>query len=479
MIYAFINVAFAVFLGWLTLFVDSKTGNEGKNPVISLNIFLALACGAMALTVFSSLGAPQRLINFFAYATYILFGIYSVNFCVYYIFYPAVEKNVFANLLSMAGTIWCIWAVLFHYTGSTIINFIGLRMESMSLFRSDLAILFPYNWHQFYCSIIFFMLPFFSVLIMLMRSENREGRLDHQKSVLNAFALLVAWGSLWLVNLASNRVAMFSTLLLVPYVLAQWIMVRSTLVDFLYDAFSMLGFAVKTTICYVIPSVIIGVGFAYLWSRGIHHGISFYIKLILLIVVIIMASYQLMKVFHKRSGFRSMRYASLFENDLSQFDFSDDPENIVRNMQQIFTKNIGMSFMRILVENGNEELESVYDLPEERKLSVSTKEKMFDSLLNQNRRIVFKSLLDTGYFFNDIRLDIARFFAQTNSEAFIILNEGRHILGVIILGQKAGENVYTNYDYDVFSKLYSIICSDIRISRFTVPTIDSLPMFFM
>ena len=70
-----------------------------------------------------------------------------------------------------------------------------------------------------------------------------------------------------------------------------------------------------------------------------------------------------------------MQYATLFEEDLSKFDFSDDPENIVRNMQQIFTKNIGMSFMRILVDNGSEEIQSVYDLQGEKRLTISQKEK--------------------------------------------------------------------------------------------------------
>ncbi|WP_407427636.1 PP2C family protein-serine/threonine phosphatase, partial [Treponema sp.] len=169
----------------------------------------------------------------------------------------------------------------------------------------------------------------------------------------------------------------------------------------------------------------------------------------------IISSYQLIKFFDKRSGFRTQSYAASFEEALSQFDFSDDPENIVRNMQEIFRKNIGMSFMRILVENGNEELESAYDLPEEEKILISSRGKMFDSLLNQNSRIILKSFLETGYAYSSVRSETAKFFADTKSDAFIILNEGRHILGVILLGHKAGGNVYNNYDYQVFSKLYS------------------------
>ena len=455
MIYALINIAFALFMTWLAIFVDAKTGNEGKSPVISLNVFLALSCGLMGLTIFASIGAPERLTTFFANLTYIMFGVYSVYYAVYNIFYPEIERSFVAQVLGIAGSVWCIWAVFFHFTGVVVTNFVGIRIESMSLFMGDLSVAFPYNWFQLYSLLVFFVIPFFSVIIMLLRAENREGRLDHQKSIMNAASLLFAWATLGLIYLATNRVAMFSTLFLVPYVLAQWIVVRATIVDILYDMYSSIGFVLKGLVCYAFPALIIGFGFAVLWSRSQAHSASFFITLIVLIVAVVAASYQIMKVFNRRSGFRSLRYATLFEEDLSQFDFSDDPENIVRNMQNIFTKNIGMSFMRILIENGSEELESVYDLPEEKHLVISTKGKMFDSLLNQNRRIIFKSALEVSYAYAGSGEDIGGFFAETDADAFIILNEGRHILGVIILGQKAGGNVYNSYDREVFTKLYS------------------------
>ena len=425
MIYACINIAFALFLTWLAIFVDAKTGNEGKNPAISLNVFLALACASMGLTVLASVGAPERLSIFFVQLTYILFGIYSVNLSVYYVFYPALEKKFIAQILSLAGSVWCVWAVFFHFTGVVITNFVGIRVESLSLFMDNLAVMFPYNWYQFYNAIIFFVLPFFTVLLMLLRAENRSGRLDHQKSILNALALVAAWIALAFIHAAYSRVAMFSALVLVPFVLAQWIIARATLVDFLYDFYSMLGFFLKGIICFILPSFIVGMGFAFLWSRSRHHGFSFFFFMAVIITVVVAVSYQILKIFNRRSGFRSLRYATLFEEDLSKFDFSDDPENIVRNMQAVFTKNIGMYFMRILVDNGNEEIESVYDLPEEKKLTFPTKTKLFDTLLNQNRRIIFKSDVATSYYAAEIRQELIKFFHDSGSEAFIILNEGR------------------------------------------------------
>ena len=455
MIFALINFALAMFMTWLAIFLDSKTGNEGKNPVISLNVFLALACGAMGLTIFAAHGAPARLVVFFAELTLFLFGLYSLYFSVYCVFYPTTEKKFLAQILSIGGAIWCAWAVFFHVTNVTVTNFVGVRVDSVSLFKGNLAVLFPYNWFTFYCMIIVFVMPFFSMLILLLRSENREGRLDHQKSIMNALSLITAWIMFGLVLRATKRVPMFSALILVPYVLAQWILVRSTLVDFLYDFLSMVGFGAKAVLCYIFPALVSGIGFAFFWSRTSSHGVLFYFYLLVLMTGLIAASYQLMKFFNRRSGFRSMQYATLFEEDLSKFDFSDDPENIVRNMQQIFTKNIGMSFMRILVDNGSEEIQSVYDLQGEKRLTISTKGKMFDTLLNQNRRVIFKSSLENGLFYSDARADVLKFFKDTESEAFIILNEGRHILAVIILGQKAGGNVYNNYDLAVFQKLYS------------------------
>ena len=426
MIYALINIAFALFMTWLAIFIDSKTGNEGKNPVISLNVFLALACAAMGLTVLAAQGAPDRMVTFLGQLTCILFGVYSVNFSAYAVFYPALEKKFIAHVISLAGDVWCIWAVFFHFTGVTVTSFVGFRVESVSIFMHELAEIFPYNWYQLYNVIIFFLVPFFSMLVLLLRSENRDGRLDHQKSIMNALALIAAWISLGIIFVATDRVPMFSTLLLIPYVLCQWIVVRSTVIDYLYDATSLVGFILKGIICYILPAVIVGFGFAVLWSNMGNHGADFYVYLIFLIGLVIVASYQIMKIFDRRSGFRSMRYAALFEEDLSNFDFSDDPENIVRNMQKIFTKNIGMSFMRILIENGSEELESVYDLSEEKKLVISTRGKMFDTLLNQNRRIVFKSAIDSGYMYSSAREEIQKFFKETDSDAFIILNEGRY-----------------------------------------------------
>ena len=455
MIYAVLNVAFTLFLLWLAAYTDNKTGNEGNSPVIGLNVFLAATCACLAVCILTFGKVPEHFTLFLGKTVYVLFGIYIIQYSVYCVLFPRAERKFLSRAVEIGGAIWCVWAVFFHFVGVTVTNFIGLRVESTSLFYGSLSRLLPYNWFDFYRVIIFLFVPFFSIIIMLLRSENRDGKLDHEKTTLNAIACILGWGGLFLISKASNRVPMFSALFLAPFVLAQWVLFRAAIIDFLYDFFSLAGFILKGLVCYVIPSVVTGIAFAWLWPVHTLHPGRFYVYLVCVITVVVIVAYQLLKIFTRRLGFRTQQYAARFEEDLSNFDFSDDPENIVRNMQEIFRRNIGMSFMRILIESGNEEMDSVYDRNDEKHIKISMKGRLFDSLLNQNKRIVLRSQIDVGFLYSSVRGDLIKLFDETGSDAVIILNEGRHILGLIVLGQKAGGNIYTDYDNEVFTKLYS------------------------
>ncbi len=455
MIFAVLNIAFALFLLWLAAYTDSKTGNEGNSPIIGLNLFLAATCACLAVCIITFGKAPPHFTLFLGRAVYVLFGVYIINYSIYCILFPIVKRNVIVNIIRIVGTVWCVWAVFFHFTGFVVTNFIGLRVESTSLFYGNLSRLLPYNWFDFYSAIVFILVPFFSIIVMLLRSENREGRLDHQKTILNAIAFIFGWGGMWLVSKASGRVPMFSTLFLAPFVLAQWVLFRAAVIDFLYDFSTLLGFVLKGLICYIAPSVAVGVAFALLWPTHTLYPVRFYVYLVVIITVVVVIAYQLLKFFTRRLGFRTQQYAARFEEDLSNFDFSDDPENIVRNMQEIFHRNIGMSFMRILIESGNNGMDSVYDRENEKHIKIEMNNRLFDTLLNQDKRIVFRSQVDVTFLYSAVRDDIIELFNQTGSDAFIILNEGRHILGMIILGPKSGGNIYTDYDNEVFTKLYS------------------------
>ena len=80
---------------------------------------------------------------------------------------------------------------------------------------------------------------------------------------------------------------------------------------------------------------------------------------------------------------------------------------------------------------------------------------VFSSLLNMQRRIVFKTHCDTVHELSPIATALAAIFEETDSSVMILLNEGARLFSVILLGARRQEQPYTDYDYEVFNKLYS------------------------
>lgn len=118
--------------------------------------------------------------------------------------------------------------------------------------------------------------------------------------------------------------------------------------------------------------------------------------------------------------------------------------------------NLGLSEMHILVESEGT-LKSIYDQEGMKEVSLPAASPVFEAMLNQGRMILLKSEVDNAHLFEEHRDEVHRMFAATRSEAIILLAEGRRIIGAMALGEKAGGNIYSDYDYNTFSKLYSYL----------------------
>ena len=454
MVYALINLGLVFFLIWLSYYTDKKT-NETGNQLVFMTTILAISTGAMALTLLLANRAPERFVFFLGQIVFFSIGVYAIHFCIYCITYPTIEKNKFMRILNMIFVLIAFLIVFTQFTAINVTKFLGLRVDAKSIFTGRLTNYFPYSWYDFYRFSFLYVLPGLSVIIMLLRSENRTSRLDHQKTFLNLLALLACWFLLFLIRKAGERIPLFTTFIAISMVIAQGILIKSALQNFLYDKYSIFGLILNIIFAYVLPSVIVGVVFAFIWGFNSTHPVQFYFILILVIGFAFLLSYQMRKFLQKRSGLRSNQYEDTLEESLSQLEYSDEPSAIVENMKKIFERNIGMSFVRVLIDRGNDEIESIFDGEDEKKLVLDTRNILFDSLLNQNSRIVFKTSADMGYRFLSLKSELAEFFKKTESDAFILLTEGRHIIGMILLGEKSGGNIYSDYDERVFSKLYS------------------------
>ncbi len=457
MIYGVLNFVFAALLIWLSYYTDRRMGEQTvSNPIIVMNSVLAASCASIALAIFFSLSSsPERLTFFFGRCMFFLIGVYAIEFCIYCCFFPSFERPLAAKIVKWGGILFCAWLVFSQFTAVNITTFLGLRVDAKSIFTGRLTNYFPYSWYDFYEIFMTFGLTSLSVIIMLLRSEARASRLDHQKTAVTAIGMVLSWCTLFLVRVASTRVPLFSSIVLLSFVLAQAILVQAAVQNFLYDTRSGVGFLLKGLGCYVIPSAVVGFLFPSLWKLHSSAPVKFYFLLLLVVAIAIIASYRLQKYFSSRIVLHSNQYAPALEQDLAEMDYSDDPSEIVKHMHEILSKSIGLSSFRALIDVGNDEIHSVYDDEGVKPLVFNVKNLMFDTLLNLNAQIVLRGSVENGYRFSSIKRELLDFFKKTKSDALILLNEGRHVLGAIILGSKSGGNIYSDYDYEVFTKLYS------------------------
>lgn len=455
MIYIILNVALAVFLVGLTFYIGKSTNYDEYNPLNTMSFILAAAAGCMACAVGAASIYNDQITRLFGRLAVIAFSAYSVDFCVYCVLFPSFERPRSAQIVRWVLILASVWFAFMKIHSVSISGFIGLKFESDPLFSGSLTNYFPYTLYEFYRVLVIVALPALSVLIMLLRCEASEDRLNMQKAVMTAISLILCWVAIFLISGAAKRVPMFMTLILFAAGFAHVIIVYSSIQSILYDFLYIFGIAVNFTICYLIPAAFVGLAFPQLWPIISTHPTRFFIYIAIVLVAAITFSYQLAKLLARKTHFRSFQYAETFEKALTKINYNNEPEAIVRETENVFSQNIGLSEMRILIDAGSGKLESVYDKEGRKMIELDVSTKLFDTLLNQNWTIVLRSVVLNGQKFRTERNELLKIFNETKTNVLIILNEGRRIIGALLLGPKAGGNVYGDYDYKVFTNLYS------------------------
>ena len=454
MVFIFLNGIIGGFLIWFSYYIDRKTGEQDRNPLVTMNLLLAIICFAMASAVLASLYAPQRLTEFLGRVVLIVTGWYSLEFCSYCVFFPSYDRPAVAKVIKyviLAGTL----ALSFSFISAIdITSFLGFNIRSQQLFTGSLAPYLPYTWFDLYKSVILVFLPLMSVIIMLLRSEMKETRLEHQKVVLNLVALVSCWMTLLVLQKATGRVPLFSTLFPVAILLLHAVVVHAAVQNVLYDWHSLSGVILRFVFCFVLPASFVGFLFPTMWSLETVSPIKFLLLIIAVISLALTFSYQISKILARLTFFRSAQYADPFEKELATLDYSNDPEQIVKDMRGIFIRNIALEKLQIYVNNVDT-LENVYLEGDEEIRRIPANEKIIDSLMNQNRTILLRSALENGYNYGVNKAELTDLFDKFGGDAVILLNEGRHLLGALSLGKKSAGNVYSDYDQAVFTKLYS------------------------
>ncbi|WP_147634190.1 PP2C family protein-serine/threonine phosphatase [Treponema pectinovorum] len=455
MIYVVLNIVMALYAIGLAFYVDRQSKEKVANPLIIMSVYLAAAFALVALTLLANSFFPDRLPIMFFRVSLICSTIFEVEFCTYCILFPSYRRSAFVKILKWVAALFAVWFCFTKISGVNITQFLGLSVDSIPLFTGKLTNYFPVSWYDFYRTLTRFILPALAALIMILRAENREDRLNMQKAIMNMIALVAGWIGIYVITQARGRVPMFDTLILAGLGVTHVILSYSSNQNLLYDFKYVIGGIITFTTSYLLPAFIIGFFFPFLWPIFSNSHLLFFTYVALVIVICIAISYQVSKFLEKKQYFRSFLYAQTFENQLSKLDYSLEPEEIVHNVKNIFVHNLGLSKMTILIESENL-LKPIYE-DEPSGIVLDLKDKVIDSLLNQGRTIVLKSDIENSHVYESEKLEILELFTKTSLQAIILLAEGRRVIGALCLGEKAGGNIYAAYDFNTFTKLYSYL----------------------
>jgi hypothetical protein len=225
----------------------------------------------------------------------------------------------------------------------------------------------------------------------------------------------------------------------------------------LWTPLSFIKSAARIAIRYLLPAALGGLLFLALADLYRQNLPLFMILYVTGVSIITFFWYYLDRFIQSRDFLRDNNYSAEFEKAITSIDYDDEPQAITEHVYSTFQRYLDSSSVSLLTDNGSEnELETVYS-SNGTTVTLKVDPSVFDTLLNMNHPVVFREWLMQNSSVSNIRSYALDILAKTNSDAFIILNEGRQIVAVLTLGKKRNGNVYSVYDYEVLNKFYSNI----------------------
>ncbi len=458
MIFFVLNFILTLFLIAETVYVDRIEGKkfEGTNPAIS-NVLL-LAIGVGLFTLFYSTGSmvAPALFTLLMRICLLIEGCMLVNiaFCFPYYAWNYSSGLIYIVKLILYGVVG--FFVFGKFKSVTVSVESGFHIESARLFSGAAGELFNWTWETLYNAVFKYLFPFAGCLSMLIRNEYRSTKLDRHKGYIYTSAL----ASLWILDCGLRIVSNISR----SYELLHFFMYVPLLLILPYASWrtqapsgrGVVSFLVRTVFFFVIPSALVGTAFMWIFHLGRDYGVSLAAVGIVVMGSVVFVGRLAIKPLLKigRMFMHTSDYALSFEKDLAAVDYSDDMDVIANNMYEIFKKNVEASSMSVYINGGNNSFECAYTSNLKR-AKIDEFEPLFESLLNIGKNVVIYNEIDSLHALSTMKKSLEKFFKTTESDAMFVLNEGRDVHGIIILGSKAGNDHYKDYDLNVFTKLYS------------------------
>lgn len=448
MVYVLIDAIFAVMMLRLSLSVDAGN-SKNETSIVNLTLLSAAFAFLMGIITLVVLKGPQNLAVFLEHSELFLIGLFYtfVGMCfLRFVF----EKNSFISFLQF---VFVALALFISAMKISVDDYRKLSFVAESVFPQAADGAIKFTWLDLYYAIFIFLVPGFSLLILMVYTENARMWPLFQRSVFFAGALVLSWIGFFALLFGAVYVPLIISLSPIVICLVAVILVRSSACKKLYTAQMLIHNLFRMIMEFALPAAI-GAGL-YLWLRPLHRQshFVFYAALFVSVALLAFGIRALIKKISTIIEQNLSMYGEAFEADLVAINYDDETLDVCSTFYNIFSMRVSVDAMKILVAGGNNELNTVF-ASKGAKVSLSVQNPGLEAIVAQGVNVFSLDDMEVMYDLHMKREEIEKLFAELDAEMLIILREGSRLLGLLALGNKRGDLGYDEYDKTVFNNLY-------------------------
>lgn len=452
MIFVILNAALAAYLIWATMNINTK--NQGEDSrVVNVMLFNSASAILMFVSVILILCGPEKVTVLCERLTLFLIACSFVEISVLFMTLNRTGKFIFAKGLKAVLLVIALYIV---FAQIKIEDYTRFVIVSNPVLTGRMALQFPVTWLQVFVILYIFVCPLFSLLVMLLNAENTNSRLAIQRAVMCLGSMIFGWVGLILVVMISDMLPMMRSLILYIMCAMTLMLQKSATQEKIFDGGMIASALLSMLIRYFIPAIAGAVLYVLLRPMYIDNRELYVLIVFGVIFGLLILSRSIASGLAKFVNYRSSQYEAEFERALASIDYENELSDIAKEFLTAFQQNLQTSTMAVLLDNGQGEFSTSYS-SEGKTYKISKFTKAREIMMNNNIHILFRDEVESNYLLQPVREEIYQFFDEAECDAFIILHEGHHILGILTLGEKRTGSSYDEYDKQVLNKFYSYL----------------------
>ena len=458
MVYILLNIFLCVQLFYIANLVDKRIRDESYDTSgISVSLLL---CSVEAV-LFSAILILKDywLAKFTAQIMKLVFTLDNIRVVMLSCSLLTLSRRkepVFGRIIRYAVYIFIIYINFFRIFDIVVRLEDGVRVVSHYIFPRPASDYFPITWYQLEFIVAKVILPVFGYLGLMVAEEDSQNQLHKYRCSVLGQGIVLMWLGYLAIQFLSTRYLKITLLFAYPLLLLYVIIVSAVGKKNVPSGRGIVISSIKLLLTYILPAALVGILFIFIRPKASYAEAGFFIPFVFVTLAAFLLSYKLNSMLSTIGHIYTSDYEESLERELASIDYSETEMDIITDkMFSVVKQNVETTSLTVYILSTVNSLEIAYTTANIRNSIPLSQTPVLENLLNINKTVVSYEEIEENHFLSDMKKELYDLMALTKSDAFIILNEGHNIFGLICLGKKVGGDHFTERDTAIFTKLYS------------------------